>query len=169
MTAGPDRRHPVRPPGIPPDLRCLAAANIWQVGIIMRCLLRLEDEDALNDDPPAIDYYNVPRTNANTITDSWVPQVNPHELATPRVEGYSQNMIDLVRECLRVDTTGAYARPDPVTLLNRIRTVRVPHIRGTDTRTRKFTWNDRSLLERLDLTDPYRLGMSAAGFPPQRP
>ena len=133
----------------------------------MRNLLCLKNE-LLPGNNPAVDYHTVPRARADTRRDSWIPRLDDKNLAKPRASGYSSDLINLVKRCLRVNVNPGtpFRRPDPVTLFNRIQNVSVLHMGQARTRNHPYALNDRARLDRLDNTITYQYGMAVpVGFP----
>lgn len=155
---GPDQIRPADSPRIP----ILYYTNIWQIGMIMRQLLCLETEDELitlsNSD--YLDCAYQPRLFAGQPNDTWVPQMQNMLEARPGVP-YSQELVDLVKECLAVDV---YQRPHPRILLSVIRARMRDYIGDMATRTDVPRNDPHKFGKGLSLDLKYREGLSAWSF-----
>ncbi|KAF1347612.1 kinase-like domain-containing protein [Delphinella strobiligena] len=160
--------RPVPPPPeapanlVPAGTRALYYTNIWQMGMIMRCLMRLEAEDQV-----VFDHWNIRRftgAGQGPHVDNWVPPM------TGLRGDYSADLITLVQRCLQHDPAH---RPRPQALLADIHRAwapaapAVPPHADMDTHPPQLHWNDRNNIGRRDpsLTDTYVIGLSARGFP----
>lgn len=147
---------------------CSAKANIWQIGMIMRCLMRLDTEriqgsPANHTDFAAVPPFRDPPVGSAAGTpriDNWVPRI-PRATAPGN---YSHELINLTRSCLNGQAAN---RPTPTALLASVTANGGSD--GLDTRAnplnRPLVPSHPHAVTRLDQKKVYAAGMSARGFP----
>lgn len=132
------------------------------MGMIMRCLMRLETEQEV-----VFDQWNIQRftgAGPGPHVDNWVPPM------TGLRDNYSVDLITLVQRCLQHDPAH---RPTPQALLASIHQAwaaappAAPLHANMDIHPPQLHWNNRHNIGRRDpsLTDTYVIGFSARNFP----
>lgn len=134
------------------NVRALAYTNIWQIGMIMRSLMRNDDEGNVYTN--RINRYAIPRMTA-AGTEAWEPQMNDGF----RMD-YSADLVNVVQNCLHIDPA---QRIDPRGLLTAIHNRW--HVHGLDAAGTRLHHMSRHRLDRLDKADEYAVGMAIGNFP----
>jgi serine/threonine protein kinase len=131
-----------------------AKTNIWQVGMLMLCALRLEVElleTQFRNPPPG---YSVPVHQHMAFHHPYASRPMKMRLDDDESKRYSRQLLTLVNKCLAVD---AGARISPQNLLQEVQLKMVGRDGGMMTATGKFPWNHPQAI-RMKLEDKYKIG-----------
>ncbi|THX03849.1 kinase-like protein [Aureobasidium pullulans] len=137
-----------------PGLTLSAKTNVWNVGLLICCLMRLEPvlpdtEWRFTNTPPVL---VPPAHHYLQFANPQQRELLPANFQHPRAN-YSQALRDLARDCMRYDPNN---RPTPTVLLQRVTTDMVGNTGGFDTFTGgvsgRIAWNkkERILGPRVD-------------------
>ena len=130
------------------------ATNIWQIGMLMLCAIRLEPElleTQFHAPPPG---YSVLAHQVMTFVPPGASQPMKMRLDDDQSRRYSRQLLTLVKKCLAVDPE---ARISPQNLLQEVQLKMVGRDGGMATRTGKFPWNHPQAI-RMSLIDKYKIG-----------
>lgn len=126
--------------------------NIWQIGMLMLCAIRLEPEllETQIDNPPP----GVPVNKLMTFVPPGASRPMKMRLDDDQSRRYSRQLLTLVKKCLAVDPE---ARISPQNLLQEVQLKMVGRDGGMAARTGKFPWNHPQAI-RMSLNDKYKIG-----------
>ncbi|KEQ77675.1 hypothetical protein M436DRAFT_59644 [Aureobasidium namibiae CBS 147.97] len=128
--------------------------NIWQIGMLMLCAIRLEVkllETQFRHPPPG---YSVPINQFMTFTPQCASRPMKLRLDDDQSRRHSRQLLTLVNKCLAVDPE---ARISPQNLLQEVQVKMVGRDGGMAAARGKFPWNHPQAI-RMSLNDKYKIG-----------
>lgn len=131
-----------------------SATNIWQIGMLMLCAIRLEPElleTQWRVQPPN---YPIPPHQAMGFRPGMASQPMKMRLDDPKSKRFSRQLLTLVKKCLAFDPD---ARISPQQLLQEVQTRMVGRDGGMMAARGRFAHNHPQAL-RMSLTDKYKVG-----------
>jgi serine/threonine protein kinase len=131
-----------------------AKTNIWQIGMLILCAIRLELElleTQWRNPPPG---YSVPLHQIMAFQPPHASRPMKMRLDDDESKRYSRQLLTLVNKCLAVDPG---ARISPQNLLQEVQLKMVGRDGGMMTATGKFPWNHPQAI-RMKLEDKYKIG-----------